>query len=402
MILLEEIFQLLESRAAVLRSGGDLPLAFAAWLAMDSVAPEDITRERDRCLAMTGAQRRYSDVASLGFLSRCLPSDDLVYTRMTEGLMWMGGRSIRVDGGYADFCGDSLALLGMSLGIGRMQTTDPLRQWFAKVLDAAVCKETDWEGSLRELARSAIDQPQRRIIGSAVKVLGFAKGILKEEPTSSDADHVIALLKMTTLLSLSDPEAYTVLFAFKYLERSQPLFALQTPSVQSVAMVLSNLASGLTRWTWETKAKTAGGVARKWHIDNEYHVQNLLWCVLRPLFPDAREEEYKSAVGKVHPRLDIVLPSLRLIIEVKFWRSRDSSKEMVREIAEDSGLYLTADRPFDAILPVIWDDGRRVEEHDSLKSALTEIVGVVYPVIVAKPGLMSDLPLPTIIETSND
>jgi hypothetical protein len=63
---------------------------------------------------------------------------------------------------------------------------------------------------------------------------------------------------------------------------------------------------------------------------------------------------------------------------------------MVREIAEDSGLYLTVDKPYDAILPVIWDDGRRIEEHDSLRQALMEIDGIVDPVIIARPGLMDD------------
>jgi hypothetical protein len=148
------------------------------------------------------------------------------------------------------------------------------------------------------------------------------------------------------------------------------------------------LQSGLTRWTWEGHAKTSTGTPRKWHIDNEYHLQNLLWCLLRPIFPDAKEEEYKSSVGQVHPRLDIVIPSLRLIIEAKFWRLKDSSKNMIREIAEDSGLYLTHGDPYDAILPVIWDEGRRTEEHSALKAGLAAIEGVVHSVVIAKPGLM--------------
>jgi hypothetical protein len=61
---------------------------------------------------------------------------------------------------------------------------------------------------------------------------------------------------------------------------------------------------------------------------------------------------------------------------------------MIREIAEDSGLYLTRGDPYDAILPVIWDEGRRTEEHSALKAGLAAIEGVVHSVVIAKPGLM--------------
>lgn len=390
MMLLAEILQTLESRVAALRSGGDLPLAFAAWASPDAISPEELLRERNRCVAIAGAQRRYSDVAALGFLSQCLPQDQQVRERLAEGLTWMAGRSIRVEGGYADFCGDPLALLGMALGVASLQNAEALHRWLRKVLMAEVGKATEWETSIRALACFSVEERLNHELLAEVRVLGFSRGVLKEPLAFDSAEQVISHLKITSISSMSDPEAFTLLVAFKYLERSQPLLALQTPSIAAVARVLSNLKNGLTRWTWEIKPKTAGGVARKWHIDNEYHVQNLLWCILRSLFPDAKEEEYKSAVGKVHPRLDIVLPSLRLIVEAKFWRSRDSSKEMVREIAEDSGLYLTVDRPYDAILPVIWDSGRRVEEHESLRHALSEIVGVIHPVVIAKPGLMGD------------
>ena len=390
MSLLSHIIEVLESRAVSLRLAGDLSLAFAAWADPASVSPEELRQERDRCLAVTGAQRRYFDVASLGFLYQCLPEDEQVREHIVDGLTWMAGRSIRVEGNYADFCGDSLALLGMALGLRATQSAGDIYKWLQTVLQADVGKEAAWDTSIRELARYAIGDTSGYEIVAEVKLLGFSKGVLKGPLDSSDAERVIAHLKIGSILQMSDPEAFSLLSAFKYLEGSQPLLALQTPNIAAVALVLANLKNGLTRWTWEAKAKTAGGVPRKWHIDNEYHVQNLLWCILRPLFPEAREEEYKSAVGKVHPRLDIVLPSLRLIIEAKFWRRRDSSREMVREIAEDSGLYLTVDKPYDAILPVIWDDGRRIEEHDSLRQALMEIDGIVDPVIIARPGLMDD------------
>ena len=123
-------------------------------------------------------------------------------------------------------------------------------------------------------------------------------------------------------------------------------------------------------------------------MDNEYHVQNLAWFLLGSIFPDAKYEEYKSAVATVHPRLDIVLPSLRLIVEVKFWRKAVKSEEMVRELAEDAALYLTPDAPYDSILPLIWDEGARTEEHSALVSGLKRIKGISDVVVVPRPARM--------------
>ena len=160
-------------------------------------------------------------------------------------------------------------------------------------------------------------------------------------------------------------------------------------TVSQVVNVLRAIPSGLQRWTWEDKGKTAKSEPRKWYVDHEYHVQNLVWFLLSPLFPDARYEESKSAVGSVHPRLDIVLPSLRLIIEVKFWRKSVKSEEMVRELAEDAALYLTPDAPYDVIVPLIWDEGARTEEHAALISGLKAMKGIIDAVVVSRPALMS-------------
>ena len=94
-------------------------------------------------------------------------------------------------------------------------------------------------------------------------------------------------------------------------------------------------------------------------------------------------------MGAVHPRLDIVVPSLRLIVEVKYWRATESSSEMIRQIAEDASLYLTDGAPYEAIIAVIWDEARRTEQHALLVSGLEHITGVNTGIIVSQPSFMS-------------
>lgn len=131
------------------------------------------------------------------------------------------------------------------------------------------------------------------------------------------------------------------------------------------------------------------GTARQWHIEHEYHVQNLLWTILRPAFPDLRREEYTDPVGPLHPRLDLGIPSLRVIIEVKFWRESTSAAQLVEQIAADSSVYFnSATRRYDSFVPFVWDHARRTERHDELLQGLRSLSHVVDAVVIARPGKM--------------
>jgi hypothetical protein len=144
----------------------------------------------------------------------------------------------------------------------------------------------------------------------------------------------------------------------------------------------------LRRWTWEERARTRNGTARKWYIDHEYHVQNLLWTVLSPIFPDLKEEESTPSVGQKHPRADLCIPSLRLIIEVKFIRSSTAFPTIVEEVAADAALYFGSGSPYEVMLVFVWDAARSVEEHDVFIRGLRQLPRIADVVAVLPPGSM--------------
>lgn len=161
-------------------------------------------------------------------------------------------------------------------------------------------------------------------------------------------------------------------------------------TVESVSQILRRVPAGLRRWTWEGRSRTGlSGSQRTWCIDNEYHVQNLLWFLLSPIFPDLKDEEYAAGVGTLHPRTDFYVPHLRLVIEVKFWRCGLSLKKVIEEIAADASLYLTEESPYERIVAFVWDDGARSEQHDALTKGLKSITGVVDAVVISRPATMT-------------
>lgn len=164
--------------------------------------------------------------------------------------------------------------------------------------------------------------------------------------------------------------------------------ALGCFSLEEVSKLLKRVPPGLRRWTWDEKSPTKGGTPRQWYIENEYHVQNLLYFLLAAVFPDIREEEYTRSVGQKKPRVDLEIPSLKLVIEIKFWYRKDPPQKIIGEIAEDTSLYLAQGSPHEQMIAFIWDDSRRTEEHDLLESGIKNLNGIFDVVIVSRPRRM--------------
>jgi hypothetical protein len=152
--------------------------------------------------------------------------------------------------------------------------------------------------------------------------------------------------------------------------------------------VLRNTPQIFQRWTWEDKPRTSkrGAVARKWCIDNEYHVQNLLYAILKPLLPSLDEEKYVASTGTYQPRADLFVLSLQLVIEVKFWYQNGSVKDLTEQVAADHSLYLRPDSPYRSIIAVIWDEGARTEEHPELDRGLAGLANMEDVILISRPA----------------
>jgi hypothetical protein len=109
--------------------------------------------------------------------------------------------------------------------------------------------------------------------------------------------------------------------------------------------------------------------------------------LLAPLFPDLNDEETLPPVGQKSPRIDLSIPSLGTIIEVKFMRPSKSFQDIIEEIAADASLY-TTDPRWTSIIPFVWDDSRRAEEHQKLVTGLKQLPSVIGAVVISRPGKM--------------
>jgi hypothetical protein len=201
-----------------------------------------------------------------------------------------------------------------------------------------------------------------------------------------------------------DPIGAVLLLASLTRTKATVVRSIRTEAmtVDDVVVLLRNITRSLRDWTWEEKARTKTSLARQWHVDHEYHVQNLLWAVLAPLFPDIESEGYSSKIGFTQPRADVTIPSLRLIIEAKFARATDSLREIQRQLAQDAAMYFPQGGQFDRMIAFVWDDAARTEEHATLIQGLEKLAHVAGVVVVSRPAKMRSLGVAAVGTTGGD
>jgi hypothetical protein len=377
-----------------------LDLAFAAWLTPEAVTSfhsEQVISE-----IVSTEKRSYRQTAALGILTRIKSLDEAASAMLMADLEHLFGREPIVAGTPMPFCMDGVALAGMMLGTHSLVDSDLVGKaanWFVRCAQVTLAGKglEEWQECLLRLLgeHSSIrwnGHDTSPSIASLVSVSLRSKGIGPEQSVDSEQQAEEDTLSfIQSMPSLDLPHDYSVLClaALNWIKRLRPVANLRSASTEDVIRVLRRFSDGLQHWTWEDKPRTkASHEGRKWHVDNEYHVQNILWLVLAPIFPDLLSEDYTPKVGPVQPRADIGLPSLRIIVEAKFMRSTDAPKSMIEQIAEDASLYLVSGSRYDRIVPFIWDDSRRTERHEEILRGLRLIRGITDAVIVSRPGSM--------------
>ncbi len=403
-VLLDDARQALLRKIAPVAGQADLQEAFAAWLIPNGIPSLGVDGAVKVALRAIGAERTYQHVAVLGLAAQIRTLDAQEQAALRSGIQWVIGREPVVDGTPMGFCMDSIALAALSLGARTLADSDiekAVSSWIQRCRNATTAGQGlgVWQEWLLTTVCSHVDLPwqckaDNDALAAGVRVALRSRGIgMSDDVLQTERDEldVLNLIRSQTSTELSLPVAVIGLAALDWIRRSRPLTDFHTLDVSDLCNVLRQIPAGFKRWTWEKKPRTKTSPSpRKWNVDNEYHVQNFLWLLLAPIFPDLIDEDATPKVGPVQPRADIGIPSLRLIIEAKFIRDTNAPKDVIEQIAEDASLYLVPGSKYDSMIPFVWDDARRIEHHDEIVRGLRQIRGVVDAVVISRPGMMVD------------
>lgn len=400
-ILLNDARAALVKKLTTFSGQNKLESVFAAWLLPEQVAESIIRNSARLASAHTGGERTYQDVAVLGFASTVYSIESDQLSALNAGLQWLAGREPFLYGQPMSFCLNAVALLGIVLGmknITEQATKQAVADWIGKFITKSYGMLEGWQKCLLAVAQREVNVLPNLPVPSDpayadIRIALHAKGLLpKSEQTLVEEDEYQTLWLVKTDIDsrLSPNQAALRLAALDWIKRSAPVITPKRITISQVSELLRHVPFALRRWTWESKPRTTlrEAKARKWYIDNEYHVQNLLWTTLAPIFPDLKDEDYAQGVGQMHPRMDLCIPSLNLIIEVKFMRVTMSPQKLIEEIAADASLYLSSSSNYKNIIAFIWDDANRSEQHEFMIQGLKRLPGVIDAIVISRPSMM--------------
>ena len=390
MISLPDIREMLELQFAKAKPVPCHIAAFAGWITGDMGRLNSAVAE---AVGFTGQARHPEHVAAVGFGAAALqlPNEELQIFR--DEALHLGGRAFFSTGRPLRFEVDGIALLGVALGASRAIQSDD-RKWLEPLLERS-CVEVAadaWQLGLVRLGRLAIGASNLRIVPSDLAVAAAVRGLgdLREDDREEAWKMAVEFWPHD-----SGPGRDAVrLAAFQSEFERLGQIRVASATKEDLISLLQNISRGMKRWTFEFDRRTANSTIAKWDVENEYHVQNLLWTVLAPIFPDLDDEENLPSIGHKKPRADLGIRSLRTIIEVKFLRDRGQRgfAKIVEEISADAGLYLSRTTEYDDLIVFVWDDCAQTEQHYELKSGIEQINGVSAAIILPRPSVMRRQP----------
>lgn len=381
------VFDLQEALEAEVARAKDLPChveAFCSWILADD---NRLRASIDAALNFSGQARHPEHVAALGYgLSANLLSDDEKKVFFDE-LIHLSGRTFFVPGRPLHFEEDGISLFGVTLGASRDGSD---KRWLENLLKLAGEKVSgdEWFLGLVRSAQGLLDElfvassPLDLVVALASKGVGQA-------PSDSIKSVFAMVSRLPTHSSGASHDAVR-LAVFRFCMARAGHIAIASTTREDLVQLLKNISRSMRLWTFETEKRTSASSVARWDVENEYHVQNLLWSILAPLFPDLENEENLPSLGFKHPRSDLAIPSLKTIIEVKFLRSTGQSaySKITEEIAADASLYLSNTTAYDNIIAFVWDDRAQTEQHHELTMGLEAINGVSAAIVLPRPAKM--------------
>ena len=372
-----------------------LVAAFLGWLLRGESLLALLEEAAERAATVKGAERNSRNVAVLGFACGIENLKPRFATEFAQQLEWsMGLPNFATGGEPSAVVVDPINFAGVVAGVGGDEVYKKFEQW-AK----AVWKDADglieggsWRRGLLNCLGVRINAASgnHKEAGEPVWITAALQKRGWGSPAQASVSDVLKSA-LTDATRVTDGfEAGMRLAAIDWAMARAMDFDITALTVTDVAGVLQRVPAAFQRWTWEDKPRTTrrGAEPRRWHIENEYHFQSLLYTVLKPLIPALEEEQYMSPTGTYQPRADLCVLALELVVEVKFWYQGKSVKELIEEIAADLTLYLRKDSRYRNVIAVIWDDVARTEEQAELLRGLKGLTGLFDVVLVNRPACM--------------
>lgn len=337
-------------------------------------------------------------LAVLGFGLTAFPtaSSQLARQHLADGLLTLMRKDpFQADDGVT-FVNDCAQVVGLALAVNVAGDDHPrARSWLADILrDPRLRPASPVLEIFQEHARHLVDATTGfsvdiRAVDDPVALAGLhwlassARGLSGQvsEELRAMQSRVLSEIVLGRFGQVSVPRAALLLEAATHIV---------TTTVDELVMgrnhaglLLSRFEDAMRQWRYDGDNLEH---PIKWPITSEREVQNILWIMLRPVFNDLVDEETLRKVGHSTYRADFGIPSLGLLIEVKYARKAADFKTFEKEISEDYVAYFAGNGPYRKMLVFIYDESVSVQEHGTTRNALLRMDDIVDVIIACRPS----------------
>jgi hypothetical protein len=300
------------------------------------------------------------------------------------------------------FVNDLRQIVGLALAVSAAHEDTPqARAWLTEVLQDARLRPTNLLLSLfQEYARRIlgtttvlpIDARSTRDPVEAACLHWLTVSAREVQPTEQDElrrlqSWLLSDILLTEAGQPTAPRAALLLESIAHIVSASIDETLLSRT--HVGVLLSRFEAAMRQWRHDGDDLDH---PIKWPITAEREIQNILWLMLRPVFDDLVEEETLRRLGHSTYRADFGIPSLALLIEVKYARKAADFKTFEKEIYDDYIGYLSGNPSYRHMTVFIYDESSSVQEHDTTRSTLLKLPNITDVIIVCRP---SHIPKPT-------
>lgn len=107
--------------------------------------------------------------------------------------------------------------------------------------------------------------------------------------------------------------------------------------VDIILRILDGIHNSMTRITNSKNRHAKRNNVYK--IEDEYDLQDLVWTILKPIFPEMTNELPIAKHMGVSSRADFYIPEVKTILELKYIKSDDYAKEIPKQLDNDITWY---------------------------------------------------------------
>lgn len=303
--------------------------------------------------------------------------------------------------GGPTFLHDTRILIGIALAVLAVRAEMPeAPAWLARTLSDARLKPAD---RFHELVQTHVlttiaGQPSEPVRTDSLNEpahLALAYWMIGQNTARvvDPAERLALSQRVMHAVMRADPAELTITQAVLLASAAN---AITNTSIDQVllsrthlSLLLRRFPAAMRRWRWDDGDRVKELI--RWPITSEREIQDILYLVLRSVFDDVNDEDPNPKVGHASTRSDFGIPSLRLLIEVKYvyFGTAAEFKKIEQEVMTDSVAYLQRATHYDEIVVFIYDSMASAEHHDLTRDALTKVPGIADVIIVSRPGVLA-------------